>query len=118
MVDVTEAPPVVWANGALAPAEGAVSAFDRGFLLGDGVFETLLVRDGAPAFWNEHAQRLLRGVAALRLPAPDLDAARAALPALLAANALETGDVAARLTDDVETEPARPTPSAAAVFHD
>lgn len=37
-----------------------VSAEDRGFLLGDGVFDTLAIHDGIPAFLNAHIARLVR----------------------------------------------------------
>lgn len=71
---------------------------DRGLLLGDGVFETLLVVEGAPVDWAEHMARLAQGCAALGLPAPrDADAWRAAQDALLAAG-LETGRGALRIT--------------------
>ena len=56
---------------------------DRGFTLGDGLFETVLVRDGAPVLWAEHMTRLAQGCARAGLPAPDPDfvweAARRAL---------------------------------------
>jgi len=43
---------------------------DRGLLLGDGLFETLLWEDGALADFGAHALRLERGCALLGLPAP------------------------------------------------
>ncbi|WP_300577017.1 aminotransferase class IV [Phenylobacterium sp.] len=51
---------------------------DRGLLLGDGLFETLLVIDGAPVWWAEHMARLRRGCVALSLPEPAEDDALAA----------------------------------------
>jgi branched-chain amino acid aminotransferase/4-amino-4-deoxychorismate lyase len=47
---------------------------DRGLTLGVGLFETILVSEGEPAFWDDHMQRLARGCALLRLPAPDAKA--------------------------------------------
>lgn len=44
---------------------------DRGLLLGDGLFETILARGGALEHWPEHLARLTAGCAALGLPAPD-----------------------------------------------
>ncbi len=44
---------------------------DRGLLLGDGLFETLLARGGALEHWPAHLDRLTAGCAALGLPAPD-----------------------------------------------
>jgi branched-chain amino acid aminotransferase len=50
-----------WVDGALvAAADASVSAFDRGFQLGDGVFETLRARGGRPAELAEHLVRLDR----------------------------------------------------------
>jgi branched-subunit amino acid aminotransferase/4-amino-4-deoxychorismate lyase len=59
------------------PAD-AIPSDDRGFTLGDGLFETLLVEDGAIRFWDEHMQRLAAGCATLGLPTPDPDALAAA----------------------------------------
>lgn len=59
------------------PTEQQVPFDDRGLAYGDGLFETVLVRDGAPQLWAEHLARLERGCKALRLampPAEQLDA--------------------------------------------
>jgi branched-chain amino acid aminotransferase len=62
---------IVFVNGQFVPEEQAVvSVFDRGFLLGDGLFETVQVRQGVPFRWAQHAERLQRGAALLRLPLP------------------------------------------------
>ena len=58
-----------WLNGNYQDAEQAISIKERGFLLGDGVFETLLVRDGTPAFLDPHLARLQKGLATLRISA-------------------------------------------------
>lgn len=47
---------------------------DRGLALGDGLFETVAIRDGAPRFWQAHADRLLDGCRRLAIPAPSMDA--------------------------------------------
>ncbi len=44
---------------------------DRGFTLGDGLFETLLVEDGLVRRAQMHWDRLAAGCAVLGLPAPD-----------------------------------------------
>lgn len=49
---------------------------DRGLTLGDGLFETILSRDGELVWLDEHLRRLAQGCAALGLPAPDLGEAR------------------------------------------
>jgi 4-amino-4-deoxychorismate lyase len=46
---------------------------DRGLAYGDGVFETVLVADGTPVWWERHLRRLQRGCAALEIPAPRID---------------------------------------------
>jgi 4-amino-4-deoxychorismate lyase len=51
----------------------AVSVDDRGLLYGDGVFETLRVRDGSAPLWAYHAARLQAACARLRLTPPALD---------------------------------------------
>lgn len=60
---------IVWRDGEFVESGGALSAADRGFLIGDGVFETLLVEDGRPAFLGAHLARLRRGAAALGMDA-------------------------------------------------
>ncbi len=47
-------------------------ADDLAALRGDGVFETLLVRDGAACLLDAHLQRLARSAELMDLPAPDL----------------------------------------------
>lgn len=49
---------------------------DRGLLLGDGLFETILARGGGLEHWEAHLARLTAGCAALGLPVPDGAAAR------------------------------------------
>lgn len=41
---------------------------DRGLLLGDGLFETLLYKDGTIEFFDEHWDRLHRGAELLQIP--------------------------------------------------
>ena len=45
--------------------------FDRGFQLGDGIFETLRVRGGHPTELTEHTARLRNSAAGLDIPLPD-----------------------------------------------
>ncbi len=55
-------------NGRLLKREEAVvSVFDSGFVLGDGVWEGLRVKDGHPAFLEQHLDRLFEGAAAISL---------------------------------------------------
>lgn len=56
-------------NGKVIPvSRGRVSPLDRGFLYGDGVFETLRVLDGVPLALEMHLQRLRRSAKALQIP--------------------------------------------------
>ena len=55
-------------NGLLVPrAQAVVSVFDAGFVLGDGVWEGIRVKDGHPAFLEQHLDRLWEGAAAIAL---------------------------------------------------
>jgi 4-amino-4-deoxychorismate lyase len=53
---------------------GVVSAADRGFTYGDGLFETLRVVAGRVPLWPRHLARLGEGCRRLRLPVPAMDA--------------------------------------------
>jgi branched-chain amino acid aminotransferase len=80
---------LVWIDGALVPAAtAAVSVFDHGLTVGDGVFETLKAVDGVPFAARRHLERLRRSAAGLGLavPASD-DELRAAMAAVLASTA-------------------------------
>ncbi|MCA1813663.1 MAG: aminotransferase class IV [Halobacteriales archaeon] len=87
---------MLWFHDRLVPeAEAKVSALDRGFLHGDGLFETLRCYDGRPAFWQEHVDRLAASAKELRIPWPaDL---AGPVRAVLDANGLR-GDARVRIT--------------------
>ncbi len=58
--------PWVWMDGTPVPAaEATVSVFDRSFLYGDGLFETIRVYRGVPFRWEQHFQRLTAGASFL-----------------------------------------------------
>jgi len=60
--------PTVWINGRFLPAgEAHVSAFDRSFLYGDGLFATVRVARNRPFLWRDHWARLLIGAHRLRI---------------------------------------------------
>lgn len=62
---------LVFLNGKLVPEDQAVvSVFDRSFLYGDGLFETMLVANGKVFRWDQHVQRLERGAAFLKITIP------------------------------------------------
>jgi branched-chain amino acid aminotransferase len=88
----------VWLNGALVPASAArIDPADRGFTLGDGLFETIRAADYAPAHAARHFTRMREGAAILRIPVPYTDnELDDALRAVLRANQL--GEAALRMT--------------------
>jgi branched-chain amino acid aminotransferase len=91
-------PDIVWLNGGLMPAETVrIDPTDRGFTLGDGIFETIRADGGAPLHWDRHFARLRLGARMLGLPIPATEAQLAeALVSVLAANNL--AGAALRLT--------------------
>jgi len=50
-----------------------VSFTDRGLHYGDGLFETIAIKDGRPQHWQRHQQRLLKGCQRLQFPTPDME---------------------------------------------
>jgi branched-chain amino acid aminotransferase len=96
-------PRQVWVNGTLAPADAPhLSAFDRGFQLGDAVFETLRARAGRSTELNEHLARLRASAdgLAISLPASAEADIAAGIADLLRAEDLAgpDGDAAIRVT--------------------
>ena len=93
----------VWVDGRLLDADGAhLSVFDRGFQLGDGIFETLRVRGGHATELAEHTARLRHSAAGLDIPLPADIAERLAtgIADLLASDGLDgpDGDASVRIT--------------------
>lgn len=107
--------PRVWLDGRLLPADRArIDPSERGFLLGDGLFETLLALDGRVPLAERHLARLAASAAALGIPMPfSKDAIAAACRSLLRANGLAAGPAALRITLSAGPGPrglARPEP--------
>ncbi|MDB6065087.1 MAG: branched-chain amino acid aminotransferase [Pedosphaera sp.] len=62
---------IVFFNGRFVPeAQAVVSIFDRSFLYGDGLFETLRVHQGKLFRWAEHMERFRRGAEFLKIQVP------------------------------------------------
>lgn len=60
--------PIVYLNGELLPlSEAKVSVLDRGFLYGDGLFETIRVYRGKPFLFEAHLARLFQGAKRIKL---------------------------------------------------
>ena len=93
----------VWIDGIIQPADGRhLSAFDRGFQLGDGVFETLRARAGRPTELAEHLDRLRRSATGLDIAlgsSLEADLTRG-IKQLLVAEGLDgpDGDASVRIT--------------------
>lgn len=89
---------MVWLDGGLVPqGEARIDPADRGFTLGDGLFETIRVAAGEGRRLDAHFARLRQGAALLDLPVPASDDALAeAIRAVAKANAMP--DAAMRLT--------------------
>ena len=80
------------------PSEPMLFADDLAAVRGDGIFETLLVRDGVACLTESHLRRLVSSAAMLDLPAPDLGAWRGAIGVAVAEWASQTtSDGALRL---------------------
>ena len=101
-------PQNVWVDGRIVPAGApAITVFDRGFLLGDGIFETLRARRGVVVDLDLHLERLRESAVPLGIPLPPDDAPiERGIAALLAAEGLADdgssghapGDAALRIT--------------------
>ncbi|SMH62176.1 aminotransferase class IV [Azospirillum agricola] len=109
---------ILWLNGALLEESAArVDPADRGFTLGDGLFETLRVSDDTPRHLGRHLARLRAGAALLDLPLPWSDAElAAAMERLLAATTgPREGSLRLTVTRGVAARgvlpPAAPSPS-------
>ncbi|MCL5046070.1 MAG: aminotransferase class IV [Actinobacteria bacterium] len=97
---------LVYVNGSfLSRDEARVSAADRGFLYGDGLFETMRVGAGRPLHLDEHLERLASGAAFLGIPCPPSGDLREAVDATIAANEVEEGSLRLTLTRGEGTGP-------------
>ena len=89
----------VYLNGNyLEEAEAAVPVDDRGFLFGDGLYESIRIYRGGLFRFEEHWERLGKGAAALRIEAPKRDALRDIARRLAAMNDVSDGTVRVTLT--------------------
>ena len=52
-------------------SQNTVSVRDRGFTYGDGLFETIAIRDQQPLLWNLHWGRLVAGCERLKITCPE-----------------------------------------------
>ena len=83
---------------AQAKTGDSVPLDDRGLLLGDGVFETLLWDQGQLLMAGAHAARMIRGAQMLGLPAPDEAAFVACALSAVSRGGYAGGPAAVRVT--------------------
>jgi branched-chain amino acid aminotransferase len=102
----------IWLNGTLLPAESAgISPADRGLLLGDGLFETIAVRQGQARDVDRHFARLTTGAKLLRLTVPfDAAGVEVILNKVIAANGLGEGGLRLTLTRGAGARGVLPSP--------
>jgi len=82
----------IYINNKIVESEAAaISVFDRGFLYGDGAFESLRTYQGKPFLLEQHLKRLLGALRQLRIapPLPALEFKKAVLKTLAANNLKE-----------------------------
>ena len=91
-----------YVNGRIVPeTEATVSIFDRGFLYGDGVFETMRVYGGRVFRPLDHFHRLFVGLRALEIESPfSPEELRAVCRALIRYNNVTDGAARVYLTRD------------------
>ena len=76
-----------WVNGRLVePGTATLRADDHAVVVGDGVFETMRIVDGAAFALSRHLRRLDRSASGLGLDEPDEDRIQAAVGEVLAAD--------------------------------
>ncbi len=57
-------------NGRICAAKDAVFPLNRAICYGDGLFESIRIHNGEILFFNDHLDRMMRGMNALRLEVP------------------------------------------------
>lgn len=98
-----------YVNGRFVLAHHAVVPItDRGFRLGDGLFETIRVAQGVPFQWNLHEHRLIQGLLALRI-APIKTDIKSIVKKLIHKNKLDSGFVRIAITRGVGSQGYRPS---------
>lgn len=108
---------IVWLNGRLLPAQAAmIPVADRGFTLGDGIFETLRLSGGVAPDAAAHFARLAAGATLLWLGLPfDAGGMAEILAQTAAANGIMEGGARLTLTRGAGPRgllpPAEPSPT-------
>ena len=94
---------IAWVNGALVPPEqAAISPLDRGFLYGEGLFETMRAYRGRVFRLSQHLDRLFAGAQELDLIPPPREYMTKAVEEALAAGSLTDASVRLTVTPGID----------------
>jgi len=92
---------IVWLNDGLIDGNAArIDPSDRGFTLGDGLFETIAVRGGEIARFDAHRARFKKGCEVLGIPHPEVDI-KTSIEAVAKANGMSEAVIRVTLTRGV-----------------
>lgn len=92
-------PANIWINGrVISTAEARISPFDHGFIVGDGVFETLVARNGSPFTPTRHWKRLCASCEAMGMVPPAFEICLQAMHEIMRANDLADARVRVTIT--------------------
>jgi len=96
---------IVYLNGQLVDhREARIGVFDRGFLLGDGIYEGLRAIGGRVMDFELHAERMRDGMRIARMEGFDPATLRSIIPPLLEANGLRDAFIYVQITRGEPTE--------------
>ena len=92
-----------WLNGLLleSPKAQAISVLDHGMIVGDGVFETIKIENGAPFALTRHLERLMRSASGLGIGVPDIAAIRDGVDATIEGEEYPFGRIRVTVTSGV-----------------
>src|SRR5580692_8910025 len=91
--------PRVYVNGALVDeSKATISVFDHGLVVGDGIFETILLHRGRPFALTRHLDRLERSAAGLGITAPERAEITEAIDQVVASMAFDLGRIRVTVT--------------------
>ena len=114
---MSEKPPpegeILWLNGRFTPiGMAAISPLDRGFLYGDGLFETIRALDGRVLHLEMHLERLYASLEVFRIKLPDSPDWGELLGELLLRNGLDRGAAVLKIIVTRGIEPSLGLPTA------
>jgi len=90
---------LVWVNDSLVPSEFAkISVFDHGFTVGDGVFETMQVKNGNAFALTRHLRRLENSAQLLGINSLDPEYLKTVIQEVIKANSVLASAARLRVT--------------------